>query len=90
MVGTRVHHKCYLQTLACDNYAYKPDFLEMVDNAVIQEVVAVQNECIDKGTCKLRRDVAVDMYERVFCRDQHEAGCPDAILFEDFTANMMG
>jgi hypothetical protein len=95
VVGTRVHRKCYLQALVCVDYRYREDFLEIVENAEIQQVVAIQNECMKKSVNnavvnKLEFNVTVDMYERVFCNIRKQAGCPDAILLEDFTANMMG
>ena len=89
VVGTRVHRKCYLQALCDSGYAYDPQLLQVGSMSDFRtQAVCLQNECV--GTQgKLEPDVLSDMYERVFEWERGAPGCPDAVLLEDFTKNMM-
>ena len=88
VVGTRVHRKCYLQALRSKEYNYNSAFLDAPDFAITADVY-IGNKCITADGTRAIADAVICMYERIYDSDRETAGCPDAILLEDFTRNMM-
>lgn len=90
VVGTRVHRKCYLQALCNREYLYTPQFLQSdTHKKRDNDIVAITNSCMVLDTPDLDNDIVTDMYEKIYNRVADEAGCPDAILLEHFTENMI-
>jgi hypothetical protein len=90
VVGTRVHRKCYLHAMYLSSYKYDTRLLEIYTetSGTDTDAVCLQNECVSaSGT--MDHTIVADMYERVFAWDRTAPGCPDAVLLEDFTVNMM-